>query len=366
MKGWDSMCGIDKQRFVGYLMNYWKENKAKGLMAQLYFKKEIKNGIFQEYKLNFFDWCWILAPKRSDFYRFRFCFFVYPEVFKKPLNEDMKPEDIMGEVEGLKFRMIAGFLDRAGMGVIYAIRTEELLCSNENPGNWRLYRYNSDNDNLQQIDVSSFFSHWEGTGRQSSGGEWDESLKEEYLKLEEKELMSLVLNEAFYTTLLKGFLRKPVSDPYDVDGFFLSYTNRIVLPLEIKEKYPAETNGEKFFGIDAGRVLMLLRLCLPNDANAFYVIREVCRDSRNFIDWKFTTLSEIILGASWNLQKGGRGMEGQETQTIRLQYNSFKKLEPSVLSNDNLKKIGCLPNEIKKLAVEFRNSIRKEYYGIGF
>jgi hypothetical protein len=35
----------------------------------------------------------------------------------------VEPEAVMGEAEGLKFRMVAGFLNRAGMGVVYAVPT---------------------------------------------------------------------------------------------------------------------------------------------------------------------------------------------------------------------------------------------------
>ena len=154
-----------------------------------------------------------------------------------------------------------------------------------------------------------------------------------------------------------------MSDPYDVDGFLLSYSARAVLPLEIKEKFPAGSGDNAFFGIDAGRVLMLLRLCLPNDANAFYMIREVEETGREFVSWKFMPVSEIIASASWNLQRGGRGMGGQETQTIRLPYGGFRKLEPDILGGKSLKEISNLPEEIKRLAVEFKRALESEFDG---
>ncbi len=42
---------------------------------------------------------------------------------------------------------------------------------------------------------------------------------------------------------------------------------------------------------------MLLRLCLPNDSNALYLIREL-DEAGSFIGWKFITLSDIIMTAS--------------------------------------------------------------------
>jgi len=304
---------VKKEALVDYLEKYWAENKAKGLMAQLLFRKEMKGGVYSEYGQKFFGGCWVLAPRREDFFKFRFCFFVHPVMLKNMLNDDAKPEDIMGNAEGLKFRMVAGFLTRAGMEVIYAISVGEAPLPPENM-RWFLYRYNDKRDRLQRIDEDTFFSRWEGRGRpgRKDKEKWGPNLRKEYLALEEEELLYLLLNEAFYTTFLKGSLRKSVSDPYDVDGFLLSFLTGTVLPLEIKEKFPARRGDSAFFGIDAGRILMLLRLCLPSDTNAFYVIREVREADRKFIDWKFMPISEIIASASWNLQRGGKGMGGRK------------------------------------------------------
>ena len=101
---------------------------------------------------------------------------------------------------------------------------------------------------------------------------------------------------------------------------------------------------------------MLLRLCLPNDANAIYLIREL-DESGNFIAWKYLTLSDIIMTSSWNLQAGGPGMGGQSTQTICLPYEYFKEFDADALSEDNLKKLGNMPKEIKELAVQWRDGL---------
>jgi hypothetical protein len=348
-----------KEELVGYLEKYWTENKAKGLMAQSLFRKEVRSGIYSEYRRKFFGGCWVLAPKRRDFFKFRFCFFVHPSVLGNVPDDDLEPEAVTGEAEGLKLRMVAGFLTRAGMGVIYMIPVGESPLPPENI-QWFLYRYDDKKEILRRIDAAAFFSRWEGMGRPGYGKAWSARLKQDYLALEEGELTSLLLNEAFYTSFLKGYLKKSISDPYDVDGFLLSYSTRTVLPFEIKEKFPAGSGDSAFFGIDAGRVLMLLRLCLPNDANAFYVIREVSEADRRFIDWKFMPISEIIVSASWNLQRGGRGMGGQETQTIRLPYHGFRRLEPSILSDSSLDEVGNLPRGVKKLAEEFKKMLEEE------
>jgi hypothetical protein len=355
---------MDKKKLVDYLERYWTENKAKGLMAQLLFEREVKNGIYSEYRRKFFSGCWVLAPKRGDFFRFRFCFFIHPALLQDVPSNDIEPEDILGETEGLKFRMVAGFLIRAGMGVVYVIPTGKDPLPPENI-QWFLYRYNDEKEVLRQINADTFFSRWGGVGRPGYGETWSTYVRQDYAMLEEEELLSLLLNEAFYTTFLKGRFKKSVSDPYDVDGFLLSYSTRTILPLEIKEKFPAGSGDSAFFGIDAGRVLMLLRLCLPNDANAFYVIREVSEMDRRFIDWKFMPLSEIIISASWNLQRGGKGMGGQETQTIRLPYHGFRRFEPAILSDRSLEEVGNLPKEVKRLAVDFKRALESEFGGDG-
>ena len=75
--------------------------------------------------------------------------------------------------------------------------------------------------------------------------------------------------------------------------------------MEIKEKFAGQSGREKFFGIDAGRIMMLLRLCLPNDSNALYLIKEL-DEAGSFIGWKFITLRDIIMTASWNPQAAAR------------------------------------------------------------
>jgi len=99
---------MDREMLVSYLERYWSENKAKGLLAQALFRREVMRGSFSRYRRKFFDGCWVLAPKRGDFFRFRFCFFTHPALFHGSPGDRMEPEDIMGEAEGLKFRNYEG------------------------------------------------------------------------------------------------------------------------------------------------------------------------------------------------------------------------------------------------------------------
>jgi len=349
---------LSKENIVEWLEGVWKENKAKGILAQIRFKDELKRGALSHFSRKYFRGCWILSPKREDFYRTRFCFFIHGKIIScDELENVVEPEEILGEAEGFKFKMIAGFLINAGFSVIYSLYTEN--------GEWILLSYNADNEVFKKIDGDLFFKKWrsKGKGRPSRGKKWSEQLKREFIKLDRETLLELYLNEKFYTSYLKEKLRIPVSDPYDVDGFIVSPQSGTIIPFEIKEKFPAEERGMKFFGIDAGRILMLLRLCLPNDSNAFYIIREVDNTpKRNFRAWKFIPLSEIIMVASWNLQRGGKGMGGQETQTIRLPYALFKKLSADTLSDRYLKNIGKLPANVKEIARQFKIFITEEFF----
>lgn len=150
-----------KEKLIDYLEKWWSINKAKGLMAQLLFKRELKAGVFSEYRRKFFGGCWILAPKREDFFKLRTCFFVHPTVLESRPSDEVEPEAVMGEAEGLKFRMVAGFLNRAGMGVIYAVPTGQLPLP---PGKvqWVLYRYDAAEERLRRINESTFFLDGEG------------------------------------------------------------------------------------------------------------------------------------------------------------------------------------------------------------
>jgi hypothetical protein len=156
-------------------------------------------------------------------------------------------------------------------------------------------------------------------------------------------------------------MKKPVCDPYDVDAFLISLSQKHIFPMEIKEKFPGMSGKDKFFGIDAGRIMMLLRLCLPNDANAIYLIREV-DEKDHFIGWKYITLGDIVMTSSWNLQAGGPGMGGQSTQTVRLPYEYFREFNEDLVSEDSLAKIGNLPRDIKTLAKQFCEELASKFY----
>ena len=175
-----------------------------------------------------------------------------------------------------------------------------------------------------------------GGGRATrSARPWTEDTESEFEKLQPQTLEANFLFEFFYAGFLKSHLKKPFNDPYDVDGFLLN--GSVVCPIEIKEKFPAKiakNSTAKFFGIDVGRVIMMLRLCIGTGNDAFYIIRELDEETNKFVEWKYMLLSDIIKFSSWNLSAGGTGMTGGATQTLRLPYHEFKSFSGSDLSKD--------------------------------
>jgi len=347
------------------LQQLWPKNKAKGLLAQAVFDNEVETGLFGNEAVDkILQGCWLLAPKETDFYKFRFSFFIHPVLLKEEPHKSLK--DILGD-KYRPFHAIAEFMNNAGVGIIYAfpatktgkLSVKEIRAKNFESLNW--YFFGFSNGEFKQENPIEFFGKWQGNrGRPSSGTPWDAGVRERISELKEEVLTNLLLNELFYAGFVKGTLKKPVNDPYDVDSFMLSISQQHILPMEIKEKFKGNSAGEDFFGIDAGRIMMLLRLCLPNDANAMYLIREL--DERgNFLGWKYITLSDIIMTSSWNLQAGGPGMGGQSTQTIRLPYKYFKTFTKETMTEDYLKKIGNMPKDIKLLARNFGAEIESRF-----
>jgi hypothetical protein len=352
---------------VEILEMFWPKNKAKGLLAQTIFNNEILDNRFgSDAAEKFMSGCWLLAPKNEEFYKFRFSFFIHPRIMAEQ-NAEQNIKDML-EDKYRPFHAVTEFMDNAGVGVIYCtpytkdgkIPSDDLKNKKFESLNWKFSAFC--NGKFIQKHALEFFELWEGSrGRPSHGNAWTESVKNEINGLDISSLTDMLLNEMFYTGFVKGRLKKPLNDPYDVDAFMLSLSQKHIFPMEIKEKFPGQNRNEKFFGIDVGRIMMFLRICLPNDANAIYLIRELDEEGR-FIAWKYITLSDIIMTSSWNLQAGGIGMGGQNTQTIRLPYSYFQEFNGEKLSEESLKELGSLPKDIKLLAGKFRSVLSTRFY----
>ncbi len=353
---------------VSILENFWPRNKAKGLLAQTIFSEEVENGTFgKDAGEKFMHGCWLISPKNTDFFKFRFAFFIHPYVLKSGITDTDFRALLMEKYR--PFHANSEFLNNAGIGIIYVVISttsgtlpyEEIKNRNFKNIYWTFYHFS--NGEFSKIDSPEFFGKWEGDrGRPSYGGNWDPEVKKNIKKLDKSILLRLLLNELFYLGFLKGVLKKPLNDPYDVDAFMISLSQKHIFPMEIKEKFPGNNGDELFFGIDAGRIMMLLRLALPNDANAIYLVREM-DNSGYFKGWKYITLSDIIMTSSWNLQAGGLGMGGQSTQTVKLSYNQFKQFDRTTLTEDALRGMGELPKEIRDMAGRFRTELSSKFYG---
>jgi len=161
-----------------------------------------------QYGNKFFDGCWLLAPKREDFFKFRFCFFIHDIAVDRDLQDKLNVGDLIDE--DWRFHNIAGFLRKAGLGVLYAVaRTvgDALV-----PGGlkWKIYRYLE--EQLCALNLKKFFCDWPGRGSPSCGREWNDELRSEFLRIPEEDLVSFLLNELFYTSFIKGVMGKPVND----------------------------------------------------------------------------------------------------------------------------------------------------------
>jgi len=349
---------------------YWTNNKAKGIVAQSKFFEEFSVGSFKHAKnTNVFPGCWLFSPKQSGWERKRTAFFVHPEITK--YHKTGKKETT--NQTPTNFKIVSDFLSDSQITVIYATpiaknslniipskddfdsldgldrfiikpQKEEDKKTNKEireriklSTNPIIEELNSCIEWINDIDLIEFFDSWEGTGGWASRSNkpWTKNTESEFEKLQPQTLEANFLFEFFHVGFLKTHLKKPFNDPYDVDGFLLN--GSVVCPIEIKEKFPAKiakNSTINFFGIDVGRVIMMLRLCIGTGNEAFYIIREMDEETKKFVEWKYMLLSDIIKFSSWNLSAGGIGMTGGATQTLRLPYNEFKSFSGPDLNKD--------------------------------
>ena len=358
----------NKKEFIEFFEKVWSKNKAMGLAAQAHFEDELNNGKLKKHADKLFHGCWLISPKGIDSHRFRFCIFVHGKLLKNT-SDEIDPRTFL-EDRSRPFYAIAEYMNNAGIGVIYAIPSSDsgefdfdaMFEKDYSSIKWDLFSY--ENEKLVKKNATEFFDKWEGTGRPSyRKDKWsDRNIKDAFGEMEKEKLESMLLNELFYTGYLKSIVKKPTNDPYDVDGFIISLSQKHILPIEMKEKFPVLTTRERYFGIDAGRIMMLLRLCIPNDSNAIYIIRQVAENGRNLEAWKFITLSKIIMSSSWNLQAGGRGMGGSDTQTVKIPYDEFEDITEKTFEEDNLKDISNLPKDVKDVVATYRKELRQKFF----
>jgi hypothetical protein len=344
---------IPSSEAIKYLHSIMGKNKAKGLLAQLEFRKWVRMNLGDEAQKSF-EGCWILPAKELPYSR-RVCFFVHPTI----LADNQLDETVNQLLRDRGFQGLCSSLKTTGLGVVYYIATSDRTPSIERL-KWTGYFYS--NSKLLRLDQTRTYKAWGGSGRPGLGKPWESPTEVKYSALSPEELTAILLPQAFYNKLLKQTFKISTPDPYDCDGFIVSYDGR-VFPLEIKEKSPFGTGSTQKLGIDAGRLLMLLRICMPLDANAFYIVRELeSGATRKFSKWKYISLDDVVMKSSWNLQPGGLGMGGGGTSTIILPYDAFGDLSSDTFSDDALKGLSPMSVKVKQQAAVFAKEIEGRLY----
>ena len=368
------MTGQDN--YISFFKKWFPVNKAKGLIAQLSFEDEFENGFLKKYSGNFYPGCWVISPKSHESHRARYAIFIHNRI-EDASGAGKDVDSLLGPKKEI-FNKIARFLDSSSFGVVYAVpyTADGHLDFSQLDGDgfdllkWNLFILNG--TSFVSLDAGKFFSKWRGgmrPRRPQESQKWDrnEQIISKLSKIPAEKLEAFVLKEIFYTGFLKSVIKVSTDDPYDVDSFIVSTQDSSVFPVELKEKSPVfekykkgDQIREHYFGIDSGRISCLERICSPNDANAFYVVREVeDGKERNLVKWKCMTLSGIIMAASWNAIGGGSGMFGSTTSTVKLPYGEFADLTDEIFSEENLKKISSRTRAMKMISDDYRSSLQK-------
>lgn len=345
---------ITPDEMVRFLQRFLTHNKARGMVAELALQSELGiSGSLAESKL--LSGGWLLSPKVDGAPHYRYWISVLPRLYNYP---DELHNAILNLERNRTWQAVATFMAQSGLGVIVSgALPPSPVMSLENL-RWQHYRYQ--NETLYPVEDEGPFASWPGDrGRASKGDDWQPEVLDRFYRATETALTELVLRQAFFYGYLKSHLRKPVEDPYDVDAFVVGFSGT-VMPMEIKEKSPTPAGD---FGIDAGRILMLLRLCLATDSNALYVIREIeTSATRTLVGWRYITLADLIMGCRWNLQAGGRGMSGGATQTVMISRALFKDFSSHNFSEEWLAQHKSLQGAVRAiandLAVHIENFLR--------
>ena len=401
------MGSKDSAGHTRYFEYIWTYNKAKGNIAQIQLEMEFESGRFKKHHDKLVTECWLTSPNSPSWHKLRLSTFVHDQI-RKSSDESIDPEYLLGN-NAQKFYAISEFLSNAGFRVSYAVASsddgeidfEALMRKDFSWMDWHVFLYN--NERFCEINGEKLFNAWGEKGRfEFTPKDWrqaeiidtiknmppdtcmnvfrssvsdpktldkpknrfpeirkkmdipeiEEAIKElrrrsvaSVLKtLPLDRLDKVLLRELFYGGYLKATCRHSPKDPYDVDGFVVSKSCRYIFPIELKEKFP--TQNPKTFGIDMGRILMLLRICVPNSCNALYVIRETDKKTGRFVEWKYITLSDILMSSVWHSQTGGTGMTGGATQTVMIPYEEFSDITESTFDDKNLEKIHSMEDNV--------------------
>jgi hypothetical protein len=324
-----------------YLESCITNNKARGMVAEFALDAFLAGTTARQ---KVYDGAWLLAPNVANAHQLRHAVFVLPVIFA---NETELRAAVAAHEADRGFQALAAYLAQNALAVVVS---GAITGSSTGAYEWRNHLY--DSEKLVACAGHAPFAAWPGNrGRPSQGSAWETDVVARFDQLTAEQVAALVLRQAFYNGYLKQPpLKKPIADPYDVDAFVVGYRGA-VLPIELKEKSPTADGN---FGLDAGRILMMLRLGLSTDSNGLYLIREVdTTPERAFVNWRYITLSDLILGSSWNLQGGGASMSGGGTQTVMLAGSLFQTFTTGVLSDDWLAGNASLQGAVRERAKEY-------------
>jgi len=336
---------------IEYLQRFLKFNKARGMVSECSLETHLKSQ-HAIVASKFLPGGWVLSPKTEESSRYRFVVSVMPHLYE---SETELQTAIHARETDRGFQALATFMTQSAVGVIVAGAISTDADADPSQLTWRNYSYVDERLRLNTGDEP--FERWPGTrGRAVPGNAWQADVIDRFRAIDGEQLTALTLRQAYYYGYLKQQLHKPFDDPYDVDAFIVSF-RQAVMPVEIKEKSPTPGGA---FGLDAGRILMMLRMCLATDSNALYIVREVDNSTvRRLVEWRCITLSNLVMGCSWNLQAGGAGMGGGATQTVMMPGSLFETFTDRNLSEEWLEENSSLQMAVKTKAQELAENLAR-------
>lgn len=345
---------MNKSKQIKYLQKFFAPKKARGMAGEISFDDYLMASD-QALSKKMFAGAWIITPNKSDAVNpvnYRIAVFVLPDIFATKNKLDSHIKNLMLD---RGHQALFSSLKRSGIGVIVS---GAVGSTDDVPDDfqWSSYVY-SDEKLVIKPENEPFLSLTRGRGRANLNHQaWDKDVLKRFNDFSEESLLKLTLKQTFYYSYLKVKLKASFIDPYDVDAFLVGF-NGNVFPVEIKEKSRTD-KGE--FGIDAGRILMMMRLCITTDSNALYIIREVDNSqSRSIVGYKYITFSDMLMNVSWNLQAGGIGMGGGNTQTIMMTCKAFHDFNLDVLKEEWIDQNCSLTKNVKEKALKFYTSLQQ-------
>jgi len=345
---------MNKSKQIKYLQKFFAPKKARGMAGEISFADYLS---ISDMPLSqkMLAGSWIITPNKSDAVNsvnYRIAVFVLPHIFSTRSDLDEFIKNLMLD---RGHQALFSNLKKSGVGIIVSGAIGD-LSDTPDDFSWSNFVY-LDEKLVSQAENEPFISLTRGRGRANINHQpWDDDVTDRFKNFSDESLLRLTLKQAFYYSYLKVKLKASYIDPYDVDAFLVGF-NGNVFPVEIKEK--SRTDKEEF-GIDAGRILMMMRLCITTDSNALYIIREIDNsETRNHIGYKFITFSDMIMNVSWNLQAGGIGMGGGHTQTIMITCKAFGDFSLDILKEEWIEKNCSLTINVKDKAAKFYRSLEK-------